>query len=305
MGYIAPKWQNGGPPAINAERLQAISNSLEYVSGNMVNPNLLDNWYFGNAVNQRGFTEAVSDGSYTIDRWKFVTGSTQKLAYAKGAGLSFIVEGGSSNVWTQIVEKLELSLLGRVVTGSLLLSDGTLLTQSGLVGETGFSVGDTSDVYCWVGTDAFNIISKRIGTTTAVAAKLELGSAQTLAHQDADGNWVLNEIPDYGMEMMKCQRYCRPASLGFIISDSGLWYATALMTSPYPMRAVPAIVNGDYTAVKLMSATGNEIGNIAEVFTPTKYGSFTMRISPTMSGDLPSLGTIYSTGFNPLLSADL
>ena len=50
MGYVAPQWQNDGPPAINAERLQAISNWLAYCSGNMVNPNLLDNWYFPHPV---------------------------------------------------------------------------------------------------------------------------------------------------------------------------------------------------------------------------------------------------------------
>ena len=39
------------------------------------------------------------------------------------------------------------------------------------------------------------------------AIKLELGSQQTLAHQDADGNWVLNEIPGYGEQLARCQRY--------------------------------------------------------------------------------------------------
>lgn len=53
MGYVAPTWQNGGPPALNAKNMQDISDNLEYVSNNMVNPNLLDNWYFGNPVNQR------------------------------------------------------------------------------------------------------------------------------------------------------------------------------------------------------------------------------------------------------------
>lgn len=39
-------------------------------------------------------------------------------------------------------------------------------------------------------------------------AKLELGSKQTLAHQDSSGNWVLNEPPpDPLAEMQKCQYY--------------------------------------------------------------------------------------------------
>ena len=36
--------------------------------------------------------------------------------------------------------------------------------------------------------------------------KLELGSTQTLAHKE-NGVWVLNEIPDYQTELLKCQRY--------------------------------------------------------------------------------------------------
>lgn len=47
------------------------------------------------------------------------------------------------------------------------------------------------------------------GSVDILAAKLELGDKQTLAHQDASGNWVLNEIPDYGEELRKCQRFYR------------------------------------------------------------------------------------------------
>ena len=42
------------------------------------------------------------------------------------------------------------------------------------------------------------------------AVKLELGSEQTLAHNEGTEEnpvWVLNEIPDYGEELRKCQRY--------------------------------------------------------------------------------------------------
>lgn len=54
MGYVAPTWQNGGPPALNAKNMQDISDNLAYVSNHMVNPSLLDNWYFGNPVDQKG-----------------------------------------------------------------------------------------------------------------------------------------------------------------------------------------------------------------------------------------------------------
>lgn len=53
MGYEAPTWQNGGPPALNAKNMQDISDNLAYVSNNMVNPKILDNWYWGNPVDQK------------------------------------------------------------------------------------------------------------------------------------------------------------------------------------------------------------------------------------------------------------
>ena len=39
-----------------------------------------------------------------------------------------------------------------------------------------------------------------------IAVGLELGSQQTLAHQE-NGVWVLNEIPKFGDQLAECQRY--------------------------------------------------------------------------------------------------
>ena len=53
-------------------------------------------------------------------------------------------------------------------------------------------------------------IQTNVGKTSIpIAAKLELGNTQTLAHQDSSGNWILNEIPDFGEQLRRCQRYYR------------------------------------------------------------------------------------------------
>ena len=67
-----------------------------------------------------------------------------------------------------------------------------------------------------------------------VAIKLELGDQQTLAHQDADGNWVLNEIPDYGEQLARCQRYFQT------FATESLRPTNALDFRPV-MRATPAL----------------------------------------------------------------
>lgn len=82
------------------------------------------------------------------------------------------------------------------------------------------------------------------------AAKLELGSQQTLTHQDADGNWVLNEIPDYGEQLASCQRYHinlhQNESLGLIYAGNNfgnIRVAVFDIPTPVTMRAKPVITD--------------------------------------------------------------
>ncbi|RHT58864.1 hypothetical protein DW766_01615 [Butyricicoccus sp. AM29-23AC] len=61
-----------------------------------------------------------------------------------------------------------------------------------------FSYNSTPDANPDIG------IQFKKGTSTLIkAAKLELGSTQTLAHKEGD-KWVLNEIPDYGEQLRRC-----------------------------------------------------------------------------------------------------
>ena len=51
--------------AVSTTDSTPISGAVKY----RTNPNLLDNWYFGRPVNQRGQTEYTEAGKYVIDRW--------------------------------------------------------------------------------------------------------------------------------------------------------------------------------------------------------------------------------------------
>ena len=55
----------------------------------------------------------------------------------------------------------------------------------------------------------FGFTGSTDNSATIIAIKLEFGSTQTLAHQDSSGNWILNEIPDFGEQLARCQRYYR------------------------------------------------------------------------------------------------
>jgi len=79
---------------------------------------------------------------------------------------------------------------------------------------------------------------------TIIAAKLELGSHQTLAHQDADGNWVLNDPPpNKALELAKCQRYqIFGANTLAMHEASDAKGCYCYMSLPVTMRAKPAMV---------------------------------------------------------------
>lgn len=167
-----------------------------------VNPNLLDNWYFGRPVNQRGKSEYTGSG-YTVDRWTAKEG----VVSLSSSGLTL-----QNSTWLdQIIENL---IENRIYTISLLTANGVLLAGTGLLNKDSFiSVridgGGYIDISYHADVSGYYVELARADAAqplSILAAKLELGPTQTLAHLE-NGNWVLNEIPDYGEQLRKCQRY--------------------------------------------------------------------------------------------------
>ena len=183
------------------------------------NPNLLDNWYFADPINQRGQAEYSGTG-YTIDRWN-LTNQYCKLKVNQGYISLISVEPGVQSVWLQQQIERPERYFGKLLTFSVLLQDGTLRACSGTIpvgpvsSNTGFHTDVVSGVDLYAikrssGTACVQISALKTGPgqTDIVAMKLELGSQQTLAHQDEDGSWVLNDPPpNKALELAKCQRY--------------------------------------------------------------------------------------------------
>ena len=193
------------------------------------NPNLLDNWYFADPVNQRGQEEYTATG-YTIDRW--VMSLNGKLSLVEGGVL--LEQTSSANL--SFVQRFEdTSLLGKQVTISYLVDVSGIkgdFAITGLnknytnqfvykrysAGMTGIQLLSGSAVLqennCY-GVGIYVYSAAELNSIKLVAAKLELGSQQTLARQDAAGNWVLNDPPpDKVLELLKCQRYYRVLDWG-------------------------------------------------------------------------------------------
>ena len=91
------------------------------------------------------------------------------------------------------------------------------------------------------------------GSMDIIAAKLELGTTQTLAHQE-NGVWQLNEIPNYADMLARCQWHQwvpektdnpdvlpHGVGVGIFAGDARIKYD--LLPFPTTMRATPKITN--------------------------------------------------------------
>ena len=240
----------GDDIAVSIADSTPISGAVKY----RTNPNLLDNWYFGNPVNQRGQTEYTEDTTYTIDRWWLQYDTT--LSVVDGG----IKIGGKWDVQQYFENTLPnatytLSLLYKDRTGSdpLRLIAGNRTDSdiaqteskdaSGILSVT-FSTATSNKVY-------FGFAGSVDNSATIIAAKLELGSTQTLAHKE-NGVWVLNEIPDFGEQLRRCQRYLfsTRGTTNYVCAGSGYisvdgTEAIIVVPTPVSLRATPVcMVNG-------------------------------------------------------------
>ena len=253
-----------------------VSNQL----GTFTRPNLLDNWYFGRPVNQRGQTEYSGSAGYWIDRWK------------RDAGIVCAVDGGmvtctrlsaGNNAISQLLDGYA-GLAGQTVTLSVLCAGtpGTSVTVGH--NDGGSSVYETYTP-C---TGALQLIQSTFTVAAAptqfasiaraqlsenfaeesvkfLAAKLEMGPTQTLAHREG-GKWVLNEVPDYGEQLRRCQRYhyrINSHAYGWTYNNS---VANCLIPLPVTLRTAPVIAiheSGTINTVKGDAAmTSYEVKNV-------------------------------------------
>lgn len=211
-----------GTGAVGSSAKYAREDHVHPVYDQLVRPNLLDNWYFVGGgsqlgdgifpINSRGQTTYSGIG-YTIDRlYAENSGCTTTLA---STGLT-LTATESGCVWIEKYMQAEaLDILGKTITLSALLSDGTLGSTTGKITSTSGTVGLGEfrlnnvgfNVNLFWGSSSFQFLRITFHTATSItiaAVKLEIGDTQTLAHQE-NGTWVLNEIPNYEEQLLRCQ----------------------------------------------------------------------------------------------------
>lgn len=273
---------------------------VDYVN-TFVRPNILDNWYFVGGgsqqgggkfpINQRGSASyATGTQVYCIDRWKADTGQPAAFSVSLASdGLSLVRSGSATYPSFQQVVENASRFAGQKVTISALIKQtgampgnislknsadgsGSAFLQTPISGSysdwtlisaTGTVPSDTTNLrfFIYVGTSGSYSYTLKVA-----AVKIELGSTQTLAHQE-NGVWVLNEIPNYQQELAKCQRFfymLNPGNTGFAYIDTVACDSGASLyprvNFPVPMRTSPTVsytgswtVNCDSTRLDVSS----------------------------------------------------
>lgn len=230
------------------------------VKATVSNPNLLDNPWF--TVNQRGLSSYTAD-NYSFDRWKILGSGAISIS-----GGVLTLENTNPTFWANLRQFINPtiipSLLGKKVTLSILLSDGTIISEAGTMPTTTPSIetniinkylDDKSRIQFIYNNGLYFVnVAVPSGSTSInnvyfKAVKLEVGSVSTLA---------LDTAPNYATELLKCQRYFQRISTDdshTLVIGSGHCYGAYLMFDtflPVPMRANPTLtVNGGVSACRI------------------------------------------------------
>lgn len=211
QGIQGPSATINGLPAIEIEagnNIELTQDDAKFIiNAQVTNKSLLINWDFTNPVNRNGKTEYSGNRVWSIDRWMLLGSGDRNITVNDG-----YITCKSSQTWAfrQYIEPssiepgqtytLSFLLDDDLVTSNLTLGDTVRLITNGKNVELGFiSENDGICVYIYSYSNGQSL--------NFIAAKFEFGSVQTLAHQDEEGNWILNEASNFAEQYALCEQY--------------------------------------------------------------------------------------------------
>lgn len=266
-----------------------VDDAVDYALANS-NRNLLDNpwWGSGEVVNQRSVTaKPSSNGAYCIDRWTWNSGADANNMSLGANGITFT--RSASNIWFAQKMANPSALVGKMITGSVMLSDGTIKSGSVVYASVGSTPTLYQDSAVQIYISSVGAFSLTIKTTQTIrAVKLELGSYSTLA----------NDVPpDFADELRKCRfyyrRYANPLAGGMstITGGTAISATAADFTDNEPMyggNAGTLAYNGT-VQVNGVAVTGKTLYSRSD----GKISQNTMRFN--VSGGLTAYGSALIT----------
>lgn len=262
---------------IDMSEIYQMTNAGDHIDGTDVyqsNRNLLDNPWF--TVNQRRVTSgSVGISAYVgPDRWKIFQASSWNVQN-NAVTLAWNGSGSASGILQYTGPENGNPIKGKTATISAYVN-GTLLSKTVTIPAAGSSsdYALSNDVIVRINSDD-EITNNRgvevqfrttsISNITIGPVKLELGSVSTLANDTP---------PDYGTELLKCQRYFYRVVGNGTGSECGwAYYDTAsrlrvCVPLPTQLRTYPSITLGGTIAINLngaffKNATSVAMGNVS------------------------------------------
>lgn len=211
-----------------------------------------------------GTYTGVPNNKYVADRWIMLSSDGSKTNTFTAVDPCGIHNGsnGANCTFTQHIKNASM-YNGWQMTYSVLKSDssGNISLTSTTKKASGWT--DTTDIGAFFGTSSGH---RWIGPgETVYGVKLEIGSAQTLAHK-VNGVWTLNEIPAYATELLRCKRFFTQISGGTLFkrADAGYNNSTFQFFVPVGIKMVanpstsgtPKIYSAGNAGSALTQATG-------------------------------------------------
>ena len=199
----------------------------------------------------RGYTGAFA---YTIDRWQIGDGSISLTVAADG----IVLKGGNNANTDYTYTRVERLPVGKY-TFSVLFADNTanVVLTTKLTDISAIQAVESREAsgvlaLTWDQPEEFKSDNAyfRIhapGSVKILAAKLELGPTQTLAHKEGE-RWVLNEIPKYSRELLDCRTYFVKFGYAdkYCILGSGVarddTFVSITVPIPAELRTYPAVI---------------------------------------------------------------
>ena len=225
--------------------------------GYLSNLNLLKNADFRNPVNRNGKSEYTAAG-YTIDRW-IIGSEARKIQILNDCIKMTALTNSGYPYFRQSVE-WPMVLAGKTITYSCLCRAESasdvwceIRYNNKQVAIQRATVQSGKQILLFI---TYNVpqtvtsLSVSVGLAVSalnmdidlIAAKLELGPVQTLAHKEGD-IWVLNDPPpNKALELAKCQRFAISNLRGYqIIETQAKDIGGYFFPTPVTMRATPAL----------------------------------------------------------------
>lgn len=259
--------------------------------GNPVHQNLFVNGFFQVwQVNSGGSYSGVPANVYVCDCWRILSSDGSKTNVFQKVDPSGIKNvSGANCTMTQFLTGAS-SYNGKTLTYSRLklLSSGE--QEMTVVTKTASGWTDTTDIISQFGTGSNH---RWINPgETVLGAKLEFGDKQTLAHKDSSGTWVLNEVPSYTVELMRCRRFlsvCRGVNYfhrADAVTANNLQF---FVPTGVPLRANPS--NHGTPHIFPVGNTSSEISGFSYQYTAQPNG--TVRVLATKNGHGLSDGVLF------------